>query len=294
MITRIITRAAIAAIGALTLVATAACSAPAADSAVDSGGITVTDPAPDAAAGPTAAVGLNVAAGTSPAVGYQAPVRSAGFVTDAPALAPGQRAISVTATGTATGTPDTLTVQFGVQTQAKTAGAALTANNTKATALIAAITKQGVAKKDLATSDLAIYPTYSDNGSTITGYQVTNTVTATLREVSKAGAVIDAAARAAGDAIRLNQVGFSFDDETTLRAAARADAVKQGLAQAKQLATAAGVTLGPILSISEDSGVSVPQPMLERAAAGDTGASMPVLSGQGQLTVTVQMVVSIG
>jgi uncharacterized protein YggE len=279
MTIRTTTRAAIAAIGALTLVATAACSTPAAGGSADGAGVTITDS------------GLGSDLGT--AVAHRAQARSAGFVTDTPALAPGQRAISVTATGTATGTPDTLTVQLGVQTQATTAGAALSANNTKANALIAALTKQGIAKKDLATSDLAIYPTYSDNGSSITGYQVTNTVTATLRDVAKAGAVIDAAARAAGDAIRLNQVGFSFDDESALRAAARADAVKQGLAQAKQLATAAGVTLGPIVSITEDSGTAMPQPMYERAAA-DSGASMPVLSGQSQLTVTVQMVVSIG
>lgn len=275
MTIRTTTRAALAAMGALVLVATAACSTPAADSA---GGtpVSITDPALDSSGGSAAQA------------------RTAAFVADTPGVAAGQRVITVTATGTATGTPDTLTVQLGVQTQAKTAGAALSANNTKATALIAALSKQGIAKKDLATSDLAIYPTYSENGTTVTGYQVTNTVTATLRNVDRAGAVIDAAARAAGDAIRLNQVGFSFDDETALRAAARADAVKQALAQAKQLASAAGVALGPIQSITEDNVVSGPQPLIERAGAADSGASMPVLSGQGQLAITVQVVVSIG
>jgi uncharacterized protein YggE len=275
MTIRTTTRAALAAIGALALVATAACSAPSASGAADAG-VSITDP------------------GLDSAVGQTAQARGAAFVTDTPALAPGQRAITVTATGTATGTPDTLTVQLGVQTEAKTAGAALDANNTKAAALIAALTKQGIAKKDLATSDLAIYPTYSENGTAITGYQVTNTVTATLRNVDKAGAVIDAAARAAGDAIRLNQVGFSFDDDTALRAAARADAVKQALAQAKQLASAAGVAVGPIQSITEDVVTPGPQPLPARYAAADSGASMPVLAGEGQLAITVQVVVSIG
>src|SRR5690606_37792220 len=121
-----------------------------------------------------------------------------------------------------------------------------------------------------------------------------NTVTATLRNVDKAGAVIDAAARAAGDAIRLNQVGFSFDDDTALRAAARADAVKNAMAQAKQLAAAAGVAVGPVLSITEDVVMPGPQPLPARLEAADAGAAMPVLAGEGQLTITVQVVVSIG
>lgn len=275
MTIRTIIRAALAAIGALTLVATAACSTPA-TSGTEGTGAVITDP------------------GLDTATGHNAQARGAAFVTDTPSLALGQRAITVTATGTATGTPDTLTVQLGVQTQAKTAAAALDANNTKATALIAALTKQGIAKKDLATSDLAIYPTYSENGTAITGYQVTNTVTATLRNVDKAGAVIDAAARAAGDAIRLNQVGFSFDDDTALRAAARADAVKNAMAQAKQLAAAAGVAVGPVLSITEDVVMPGPQPLPARLEAADAGAAMPVLAGEGQLTITVQVVVSIG
>lgn len=220
-------------------------------------------------------------------------VRPVALTTDVPATS-ASRTITVTATGSATGAPDTLTVQLGVQTQARTAGVALKENNTKANALIAALTGQGIAKKDLATSDLSIYPSYDSNGTTITGYQVSNTVTATLRDVAKAGSVIDTAAKAVGDAIRLNQVGFSYDDDSALRAEARTDAVKQAMAQAKQLADAAGLTLGPVVSISEDTGASEPQPVFARAAADASGAAMPVLPGEGQLTVSVKVVISIG
>lgn len=206
-----------------------------------------------------------------------------------------QPSITATATGIVSGTPDVLTVQLGVQTQAKTASEALTENNKKAAELIATLAAQGVDKKDVSTSDLSIYPSYNDKGSEITGYQVSNSVTAVLRDVAKAGSVIDAAARAAGDAIRLNQIGFSFADDSELRAQARANAVKDALAQAKQMADAAGVSLGPILSISENATMNTPQPMFSMAGAADSArASMPVVSGEQQLAVSVQVVVGIG
>lgn len=221
-------------------------------------------------------------------------VQPAAYTTDTTTPATSARTITVTATGSATGAPDILTVQLGVQTQARTASAALTENNTKANALIASLTGQGIAKKDLATSDLSINPNYNSNGTTITSYQVSNTVTATLRDVTKAGRVIDTAAKAVGDAIRLNQVGFSYDDDSALRSQARTDAVKQAMAQARQLAAAADVTLGPVVSISESDSTTTPEPVYARAAAASDSAAMPILPGEGQLTVSVKVVISIG
>lgn len=245
----------------------------------------------------SASTGADIRTDSAAAGNVQGAVQPVAFTTDTPgSTQAAQRTIMVTATGTATGTPDTLTVQLGVQTQAKTAGAALSDNNTKAQKLIASLHSQGVDKKDITTSDLSIYPTYNDSGNTITGYQVSNTVSATLRHVDKAGAVIDAAARAVGDAIRLNQVGFSFDDDSSLRATARANAVKQAMTQAKQLADAAGVAIGGVVSITEGGNDSGPQPFYPQAMADSaaSGASMPVVAGEGQLAITVQVVVSIG
>lgn len=241
---------------------------------------------------PTTNASSNHAEGVSTGV-----VQPAAFTTDTSTVAQSgsaPRVITVNATGTASGTPDTLTVQLGVQTQASTAGAALSENNTKANALIASLHKQGVDKKDITTSDLSIYPTFNDSGTQITGYQVSNTVSATLRHVNKAGAVIDAAARSVGDAIRLNQIGFSFADDSALRATARANAVKQAMTQAKQLADAAGLSLGGVVSITENSVDSNPQPLYAQADAAASGASMPVVAGEGQLAISVQLVVSIG
>lgn len=205
------------------------------------------------------------------------------------------RTITAVGTGTVSGTPDTLTVQLGVQNRASTASAALQQNNTAATKLIKTLQSAGVAKKDLQTSDLSIYPDYSSNGSKITGYEVSNMVSATLHNVGGAGKLIDAAQKAAGNAVRVNGISFSFADDSTLRAQARANAVKQALAQAKQLADAAGVAVGQVLSISDAGSPGSPTPIFAAMPASAAGAeSTPVLAGSADLTVNVQVVVAIG
>ena len=137
--------------------------------------------------------------------------------------------------GRVTGAPDVMTLTIGVQSTAAHAGDALSANATKADAVIATLKGHGVANADIQTSQLSLYPQYDNNGNTIRGYQVTNTVTAKLHDVTKAGGAIDAAVAAAGDAGRLQGVSFSFNDDSSLLVRARADAVAAARSQAQQL-----------------------------------------------------------
>jgi hypothetical protein len=192
--------------------------------------------------------------------------------------------------GTATRTPDTVTVVIGVQTRAQSAKAALDANTGQATALISVLKSKGVAAADLQTSQLSVTPTYDSATGRITGYEVTNQVTAKLHDIGAAGGLIDAAGEAAGDAVRLQQLSFSIDDDSTSRAQARANAVRQAQAHAKQMADAAGVRLGRIRSITEVP-VSPPGPLGRDAAA--TSAPVPVEPGTQELTVMVEIVYAI-
>ena len=210
----------------------------------------------------------------------------------APGSASNSRMIVVRAVGKVTGTPDTVTIDIGVQTQASSASKALEDNNAKANAVIGVLKGKGIAPADLQTSELTVNPTYDSNGTAITGYQVTNSLTATLHDVAKAGAIIDAAQAAAGDAARIDSLTFSIGDGSSLRAAARADAVKQATAAANQLATAAGVALGEVLSITEDPQTDTPQPVYQAADAAASGA-VPIQAGSQDLTVTVEVVFAI-
>ena len=206
----------------------------------------------------------------------------------------GRPSIAARGVGLVKGTPDTLRVVLGVETRSASAKDALAANNEKANALVDTLKGKGVEAKDIQTSQLSINPTYDDKGQRITGYQVNNTVTATLHDIAGAGALIDAAAAAVGDAVRVQSIAFSIDDDSALKAEARTQAVHLAQLQAEQMAKAAGVNLGAIRRISEVP-ASSPTPYYDAvampsAAAGRAAAPAPVLPGQQELSLSVDVV----
>lgn len=216
----------------------------------------------------------------------------AGCASTAPPIGAGQTPPGLTARGlgVVTGAPDLVTLVLGVQTQGPSAKGALDANSGSATALIETLKSRGVPAADLQTSGLSVNPTYGPTGR-ITGYEVTNQVTAKLRDIGAAGGIIDAAAGAAGDGIRVQQLSFSIDDDSALRAQARAEAVRLAQAQATQLAEAAGVNLSRIQSIVEVP-VGSPGPLYRNVPQADA-ASVPVEPGTQELSVTVEIAYAI-
>jgi uncharacterized protein YggE len=202
--------------------------------------------------------------------------------------------IAARGVGQVKGTPDTLRVTLRVETRAASAHQALADNNEKANALVDTLEDKGVEAQDIQTSQLSVNPTYDDKGQRIMGYQVNNIVTATLHDIAGAGALIDAAAGAVGDAVRVQSIGFSIDDDSALKAEARTQAVHLAQLQAEQMAKAAGVKLGRIRLISEVRAGS-PAPYAEyylgdAKAAGRANAPAPVMPGEQELRLTVDVV----
>jgi uncharacterized protein len=200
--------------------------------------------------------------------------------------------INVAGHGEVEGTPDVMTVTMGVQTTDPSAQTALQHNNERANALIAALEAQGVEAKDIQTVDLNVSPNFDKNFH-ITGYSASNTVSAKLRNLAKAGEVIDTAALTVGQDIRLQGVSFSIDNTSALVAKARGDAIKDAVTQAKQLSAAAGVKLGAIRTI-DDTGTLVPQPQefTSNKQAFDS-AAVPLEPGSQQLSVDVEVIFAI-
>lgn len=203
-------------------------------------------------------------------------------------------AITVSGEGRASGKPDLMTVNMGVEANADTANGALDEANVLATALIKTFKDMGVESKDLQTSDLSIWPNWDNDAQRIVGYHVSNTLTVKLRNLGRAGEVIDAAAGAVGDAVRFNGVSFTIDDTTRLATKARADAVKRAADQAKQLADAAGVELGDLRSMDETGG-QAPTPVYYGMAADEAvrAESVPIEKGSQEVTVNVVLVYDI-
>jgi uncharacterized protein YggE len=104
------------------------------------------------------------------------------------------------------------------------------------------------------TTDLSIQPQYvwPHGVQTLNGYEVTNTVTAKLRDFATAGSVVDAIAKNAGNAVRVDSLTFSVEDTRSLEDQARTQAVQEAVSHAKAMASAAGEKLGSICSIADD------------------------------------------
>lgn len=200
--------------------------------------------------------------------------------------------ITTQATGEASATPDTLDVTMGVDTRAGTARDALSANNAKMTALERKFKSGGVPAKDLQTAGLSIQPTYGQDGSTITGYEVTDMVQATLHNLGTAGGLIDAAAATAGNAVRIDNMRFSVSDDSAVNGQARADAVRKAQLQAQQIAKASGSKLDRIRTITEQP-PQQDQPNFDASAAVPAARSVPILAGQLTVNVSVQITYDI-
>lgn len=198
--------------------------------------------------------------------------------------------ISVSGEGEVTGTPDTLTMTFGVSVTRDTVSEAVSVAADEADAVIAALTANGVDDTDIQTSNYSIWPQYDYSGQSerLVGYTVNNNVTAKIKEIDTAGATIDAVTTAGGDDVTVNGVAFSIEDNEELITAARDAAFADAKAKAEQLAELSGVTLGEPISISESFSPS-PQPFRyeESALAGADAAETPIIPGEQSVTVAI-------
>jgi hypothetical protein len=202
--------------------------------------------------------------------------------------------LTVQGTGMATGTPDLLTVTVDINVTDPTAQAALADDNAKAASVISDLGFSGSAAKDVQTSDVTINPQYNLKGA-ITGYNVSNTLTAKLRNFKTAGSVIDAVAAAAGNSIRIDGLTFSVEDTRTLEDHARNDAVHQAVSHARSMALAAGERLGVVCSVSDQSQTQNFDESFgtaQRAGPGDEVA-LPLEPGSQQETAQVKMVYAL-
>ncbi len=207
-----------------------------------------------------------------------------------------QTGIFVSGEGKVTVTPDVANIQLGIQAQAKTVADAQNQAVKAMNDVMAALTGNGVAQKDIQTQYFNIQQTTTyDNvkqQQIVTGYEVSNVVSAKVRDVTKAGSVIDAVTAAGGDLTRVNSIQFSLDNPTAANDKAREMAMADAKDTATQLAKLAGVTLGKPISISENN-TSVPLYAPVAAKSLSTAQSTPISAGELDITLSVQVVYAI-
>ena len=223
--------------------------------------------------------------------------------TSAPALTPRptlavdsttpEHTISVSGTGTVTLKPDVADLHLGVLITRQTVKAAQADAASAMTKVIAALKALGIADKDIQTSNVSLQPAYdyssNSNPPRITGFQMSNSVTVTVRDLAKLGDAIDNGL--AAGATSLDGVNFRVDYETAAEAQARQAAMAEAKSKAQTLATAAGVSISGVASISETS-APMPYPIMysggaPAAAVDGSKVATPIQAGTTDVTITV-------
>ncbi len=209
---------------------------------------------------------------------------------------PAPDTVSVTGTGRVRVAPDRFSFNVSVQTTSPTVEEAVNENNTKVAAVIAALKSAGAKAEEIQTSNFSIYPQqdYSQQQQgklpRVVGYQVSNSITVTKKEVADAGRLLQVAVAAGVN--QTSGLSFSVSDSARGRDEGLRAAFAEARAKASLLAQAAGRTLGPALTINELGSMTPqpPRPMGVRAMAAVVAEPVPVESGTEELMFTVSVV----
>jgi hypothetical protein len=196
--------------------------------------------------------------------------------------------ITVNGVGRVSTVPDEAEFSLGVATEGTTARRALAANSERMRALIGALKAAGVADKDIQTRDVSVGSDWDADGRS-DDFVASNTVSVLIRDLDRAGSVLDAATRAG--ATNVYGPSLTRANRDDLEAKALEDALANARKRAEALAAAAGVRLGAVTAISE-TGAAIPGPMEFRAL--DAAATAPPIEkGTQEIQATVSVTFAI-
>lgn len=223
--------------------------------------------------------------------------------------APATDTIVVNGTGQATLPPDVAHVSFTVQNTAPAVADAQAATTKQANAVLDFVKGQGIADKDVKTLSYNIYPQYSyptpcspgmacpayiPGTPKVTGYQVSETIQVTIRDLSSVGSFVGGLGKLSVQ--NVSGPDFTLDDTTAGYDAARADAINKAKAQAQLLASQLGVHLGKIVSFNESSGgyaVPMYSKTLGMGAADSVSSTPSVPTGENTYNASVSITYEI-
>ena len=194
--------------------------------------------------------------------------------------------LTATGDGSVMVVPDIAIVTIGVVSRGATAREALDANSADIGKVIDAIRGEGVADKDIGTSGFSVNPVYEappDNGAEtrpprVLGYDVSNEVRVTIRDIAASGAVLDKVVSAGAN--QVNSIAFDISDRVKPSDEALAAAVADATRKGKLIAEAAGLRLVRIMSVTVNDAV----PVFARAEMSMAAKAAPIMPGERQVT----------
>lgn len=224
------------------------------------------------------------------AVAVVAAAAQIAFADSLPAAAFQATTLNLSATGEVMTAPDKATITLGVQTEAATAAQALQANAEQMTRVMAVLKRAGIAERDIQTAQLNVNPKYvyeQNQPPRLTGYEASNQVAITVRDLKRLGPTVDAAVGAG--ATNVNSIAFGLADPTAAENAARLEAVKALQAKADLYAKAVGHPILRLVSLSEGAAFSPPVPMQEMSFTAKRVGAAPTPVSTGEMQVRIQV-----
>ena len=127
---------------------------------------------------------------------------------------------------------------------------------------------------------------------TIVGYTVTQNLDVKVRDFSKIGDILSGVVSNGANSV--SSLNFTIDDPTSVQAEARAQAIQKAEAQAQEIASEAGFSVGRLLSINASN--NTVQPMYDYAktmsvgSAGGAAVPAPTIEpGSNEVNVSVTL-----
>jgi len=204
--------------------------------------------------------------------------------------------ISVEGTGKVTAKPDIASFSFNVHSEDASQEAAQAKAAEREKAILSYLREQGVADDDLATENYNLSPryeykidtscrTYCPGEQVQVGYQVDETVTVTVRDLTKAGEFV--AGAGARGAENVSQLSYRIDDPAAFREEAVAQAIANAQEKARARAKALGGRLGELQYFSEMADDTPYYPMYAKAEMSDASGAPSLPAGDTEIIVTV-------
>ncbi len=203
-----------------------------------------------------------------------------------------QTLFSATGTGKVTVVPDEAVFSAGISVNKSTVKEAQTEANRVINSVSDSLKKLGVDPKDIQTSNYSVYPQYDfQSGRRITGYSVTANLSVRVRDLDKINDAIDAATNNGANQVGGISLGVNEDKRKELGKEARKKAIDEARQKAQELASLAGMSLGRVVDIQENSPVAPRQFMYDSLAikAEGAGGDTQIEAGSTDITSTVTL-----
>ena len=199
--------------------------------------------------------------------------------------------ITVQGQGIITKAPDIANISIGVQTDNAKVETAQAENTKKFNRVYKELINLGINKKDIKTQDYSVYPVYSNNGN-IKGYNISNTVNVTVRDISQFGKIIDKVT--SKDANIINGIDFKLSDSSQAYSDALKLAMEDAKNKAKALAEGLGnVTIKPIKVSEEPIDTNVIYNGTMNYKMAEDSASTKISEGESEVKAKVSIVYEI-